>query len=236
MENFGATTITIRQQLVRLKMQEPKPGDIVVFYDGVNDATQSVFHNNPDGHMVAVFQQQLKSMKPHERFLFKLHTKFSQRSAFVRVFLNPIKGGQAPPKEWNEPILANTEEVYLRTILEAREFCQSKGAQFYHFLQPTLFIAPNQTAYEKELLANPWLIPRGMEEAFAAGYPRLRSATQKAVDQGVKGGDLTSAFDTRTNEIFLDYCHINHRGNGIIAQKIFDAVQGELESAKPPAP
>src|SRR5262245_24486126 len=52
-ENLGATTVSIRHQLFRLRTMTPvAAGDIVVFYDGANDIVQSLYYENPTGNMV----------------------------------------------------------------------------------------------------------------------------------------------------------------------------------------
>jgi len=90
-ENLGATTVTIKQQLARLKLEMIEPGDIVVFYDGVNDVIQSIFYNNPEGTIIDESRKQLEGLSAFHRFLFKVHRRLAPYSAFVAVLLNPVK-------------------------------------------------------------------------------------------------------------------------------------------------
>ncbi len=47
-QNYGTSTVTVAQQLERLKTLVLKPKDIVVFYDGANDICQGLFYANPE--------------------------------------------------------------------------------------------------------------------------------------------------------------------------------------------
>jgi N-acetyl-gamma-glutamylphosphate reductase len=63
---------------------------------------------------------------------------------------------------------------------------------------------------------------------YAAGYPALRRAAQRASAQGVTSIDLSGAFDARRQEIFLDYCHVTEPGNEIIGRAIYATLRESL--------
>ena len=226
-ENLGATTVTIKQQLARLKLEPIGPRDLVVFYDGVNDVLQSIFYNNPDGNIIDESRKQLEGLSSVNRFLFKVHRRLAPYSAFVAVFLNPIKPARNT-KEIDSSAVTTAAQKYRETILQAAEYCRTKGVKFVHFLQPCLLAAPPKSSYEKSLLENGWLTAPGMDRAFQMGYPALRRACQEAADAGVPNFDLSACLDSRVDEVYLDYAHVNHVANQMIARAIFDRLSAIL--------
>ena len=51
--NMGATSIHSAQQFGRLKSEiNLNEGDLVIFYDGVNDVLQRIIYQNRDGYMI----------------------------------------------------------------------------------------------------------------------------------------------------------------------------------------
>lgn len=96
---------------------------------------------------------------------------------------------------------------------------------FIHVLQPCLYSIRNPSKYESGLLANGWLYPGELHSVFAVGYPLSRQQVRKARELGVSSYDVSSAFDHRKSEIFLDFCHVNHVGNEILAERIAELIQ-----------
>jgi lysophospholipase L1-like esterase len=232
-ENYGATSITIRQQLVRLKGTPLRAGDRVVFYDGVNDVLQSVFYRNPDGYILGESKRMLTNMPPLARLVFKLHGRLSPYSELAALVLNPARSmSAAPPAPFDESLLVRLRQDFASVLKEADQYCRSQGATFTHFLQPNLFSSPPQTAYELTLLANPWLVPAGVGAAFQAGQPVLREVCAAALKEGQLGADLSDCLQKHPGEIFLDFCHVNHAGNELVAR----AMLASLQAAKPATP
>ncbi|MCI0540230.1 MAG: SGNH/GDSL hydrolase family protein [Verrucomicrobiales bacterium] len=218
-ENFGATTVTLKQQLARLKLEPIGKGDVVVFYDGDNDVILSIFYNQPDGTIVDESRKQLEGLGSLQRTLFKIHRRLAPYSSFIAVLLNPIKPAQLS-KQIEPSVLEAAARQYRESMLEAADYCRLKGAKFVHFLQPCLLISGRKSAYETNLVENGWITPPGVARAFELGYPVLRRAGQEAAEQGVANFDLSNCLDSRTEEVYLDSYHVNHVGNQMIAHAI----------------
>ena len=197
-----------------------EPGDIVVFYDGVNDVIQSIFYNNPEGTIIDESRKQLEGLSAFHRFLFKVHRRLAPYSAFVAVLLNPVKPN-AKSREIPSSTVGVAARQYQQSILEAAEYCRSKGVKFVHFLQPCLLAAPAQSRYEKRLLENGWLTAPGLARAFEVGYAALRRSCSEATEAGAASFDLSACLDSRTHEVYLDYAHVNHVANERIAKAIY---------------
>jgi hypothetical protein len=219
-ENLGATTVTIQQQLARLKMETIGPGDVVVFYDGVNDVIQSIFYNNPQGTIIDESRKQLEGLGAFNRFLFKVHRRWAPYSAFVAVLLNPVKPS-AQSREIDSSTVGVAARQYRQSILQAAEYCRSMGGKFAHFLQPCLLSAPAKSPREKRLLENGWLTAPGLSRAFEAGYAAFQRVCSETAEAGVADFDLSGCLDSRAEEVYLDYAHVNHVANEMIAKAIY---------------
>lgn len=222
--NMGATTITSKHQLWRLNNTKILSGDVVVFFDGVNDIIQSLYYKNPDGSMVAENRQTLQKKNIITRLRLYVSAKYSGVSSFVRRFVNPYSP-EPKPIAIKEKLRKSFAENYLDNITKASLLASEKNCTFIHVLQPCLYSISNPTKYESRLMANGWLYPSELRAVFAVGYPLSRQQVGKARELGVSSYDLSNAFDHRKSEIFLDFCHVNHVGNEILAERIAELIK-----------
>ncbi len=221
--NFGASSITIKHQLYRLKTDSDiKKGDIVIFMDGINDVVQTLIYQNPRGTMIQHNREKIEKAGWAARVILYIYSKMEPHSAFVRRFLNPFEPAHMKI-EVSDKLLDTLEENYFRAIMQAHEFTTSKGATFYHFLQPNLYALSNHTRYETELLLNHYINEKAAPEAFRLGYPRLARASTRAAEQGINSYNISraSSFENRKTEIYLDGGHVNEVGNALLANELF---------------
>ncbi len=224
-QNYGTTTVTTAQQLERLRTCFLKPGDIVIFYDGVNDIYQGLFYANPEKTMIQRNRQAIKDMS----FLQKSMLALSRKSKFAQLFLDPIDRSMPhhlSDKVRMNQILGSMKAQFISAIKDANDYSSKNQAIFFHFLQPHLFSNETLSEYEKQLSKNFFIIPRGIKEAFLIGYPELKTATTE-LSASIPSYDLSNILNEHTNseEYFLDNCHVTHKANEIIARKIFDALR-----------
>ena len=219
--NLGATSLTTKHQLWRLMNNAKgiKKGDIIVFYDGVNDIIQSLYYKNPTGTMINANREQIDQSAYLQKIIFYLYGKYSKHSAFVRRFLYPFD-----PEERNVnlsvELVTQLKQSYFENIVEASRYAKKKGATFFHFLQPSLYTVSSLTAWEQQLISNGWLFPKELKNIYAVGYPALREAVVDLQNRGVVSFDISDALNGRKHEIFFDFVHVNQNGNELIAQAI----------------
>ncbi|MEW6386052.1 MAG: hypothetical protein AB1491_00830 [Thermodesulfobacteriota bacterium] len=228
-ENYGTVAMNAAQQTERLLNTPVHPGDIVIFYDGVNDAYYSLAMAYIDGWRPGLEHFQVKRLNWWQRRLHEWHLRYQKNSAAVRLLFDIYD--RRPPatlvdKAILEQNLDKMAEKYRQSLIDAQQYVSSRGGKFYHFLQPNLIAAGEQTPYERELSQNYLDNPPGLDLSIKIGYPGLRKANKLAEAEGVKSFDLTQALEKRQpgEEFYLDLCHINHAGNKRIAQAIFDLV------------
>jgi hypothetical protein len=220
-------------QVDRLRATPLSEGDVVIFYDGVNDIFQGLYVGALD-HTISYHNEVTRASLPAwNRLLLNL----AEHSAFTRVFLNPIGEDRVPFHLQDEARRADLrkalEKHYQSELLAAHDYVQQQGATFYHFLQPNLFNQSYRTRYEEQILRNPRLFaPPGMALGFDEGYPQLAKVSALFRHQyGVGGAELLDVLLPRPStetEYFLDSCHVNHEGNRIVAEAIARTINDGL--------
>ena len=211
--NFGVTSVSTQQQLERLAQTELVAGDIVVFYDGVNDVLQGVLYGNPGDTIYG----NDKSRPLGQKLLYRL----SKRSVAMRHLLARANANYR---------IANLDERvtltaarYRDNLERAESLATAQGASFVHFLQPTLYSLARRGEYENKLLTFGF-VPVQAEEAFVATYPEIAKVAHRRAHERRAEFDLTAIFDGLEEPVYLDGWHINHRGNEVVAQHMFAAL------------
>ncbi|MDH5515319.1 MAG: hypothetical protein OEY45_09175 [Gammaproteobacteria bacterium] len=208
--NLGVTSINTNQQLERLKQTALEENDLVIFYDGVNEVVQGVMFGNTEGTITG--------SERNRPVWQKLMYKVASHSYIVRRTL----AGSVRNYRINdlEERISRTVERYRQNIVEAMNHTRNRGANFMHFLQPSLFSLARPGEYEQNLLLLE-IVPIQAEHAFRAAYPQLEQVVVENRNRGIPDFSLTSAFDDLDDPVYLDFCHVNHTGNMAIAAAIF---------------
>ncbi len=215
--NFGVTSVSTNQQLERLEQTQLAAGDIVVFYDGVNDVLQGVLYGNAGDTIYG----NDRSRSFGQRLVYRL----SKNSVAARYLLTSANANYQIADLAARVALA--ADRFRSNVERAQRSVQARGASFAHFLQPALYSLARRGDYERQLLTFGF-VPVQAEQAFTAAYPELRAVVAARAKRGAADFDLTGAFDELAEPVYLDGWHINHRGNEVVAAHI---LQG-LEAAK----
>ncbi len=217
--NYGATSVNVKQQLERFHRDiKIRKQDIVIFYDGVNDVIQGVYHGNSDGWIVG------NNRKTH--YLIILLRKYKKYSAILRFFNKELT---TAPNITDENIHL-TSRNYFDVISKMDDILRENNGNFYHFLQPHLFTKQSHNNYEKKLEEIESIIPVNIPRALIETYPHLVKTAQNLEFSY----DLSSVLDTLKQSPYLDFCHINEYGNRIIASNIFNIVKNDLVKLSSP--
>ncbi len=240
--NHGVPGFTARQQVERLREVSLSEGDLVIFYDGANEVSQSIFEAGVGPEFEAVVDAEPEKWSLAQRITHAVWRKLHRHSVFVRRFLNV-----ATNQRWRVPahlrsagalelLLGRTAEEYEEALRAAIESTRARDAQLLHFLQPTLFTRAEPTTYERTLRENHNIVFAGLRIAHEAGYPILREVIA-GFDGSLRSYDLSGALDDRAvgEEYFIDDCHITHHGNRVIARRIFatiDALVGGADDTR----
>lgn len=101
------------------------------------------------------------------------------------------------------------------------------GADYFHFLQPSQYIAGAKVLTAEELSTA--YLPGSLQSIYAATYPMLAQRGEALREAGVRFFDLTRTFADVAETIYIDTCcHVNQRGNELLAARMLDAVKPVL--------
>jgi hypothetical protein len=117
------------------------------------------------------------------------------------------------------------------------DLCERNGVLYLHFLQPNQHLPGSKplSKEERERFARP---DDAVAPMVVRWYPRLRAAGEELRAAGVRFNDLTQIFADRPATLYIDgCCHLNRRGNRLLARAVGRVTAQELVSwiARPAA-
>jgi len=203
--NHGESGFVSRQGVARLVnlVNQDAPMDVVIFYDGCNDCLSLCSADvSINGH-----REEAKIAQKLEHRWQVIDTLFG---SIQMVIEKVVKKGKRPPS------LCRDNPAYAKkvasTLVNNWKIAQSvaalRGAEFHAILQPVAAIGHPNIEY---------LTERGDETDWHMVYPFVREI--QARENLVWIHDFTDAFDV-DEYIYIDGCHVNGRGNQIIAKRL----------------
>ena len=106
----------------------------------------------------------------------------------------------------------------INALISANEYCVSRGVQMIALLSPNLYTLRTKSQYERQL-----------EKRFSIDMRNLVLDAYRRYDDWAKetpyAVSATHIFDNAAAPVFLDWAHVNARGNEIIAEFIFEELQ-----------
>jgi hypothetical protein len=191
--------------------------DIVIFYDGVNDAAflcPKVITDLPAHRMVPMYREKLYAgtMTTVKELL---------ASVFVDDILRVIQKGTFRPTPENSPYDCTTNlekaeaiaEIMMKNWEMAHEIVTARNGKFIAILQPAAFIGKPKTDYLK--------LDEDLGKNVQEIYTRLK---QKIAERNYPWiVDLSDKFDG-DQYVYIDFCHVSPNGNQIMADEISQVV------------
>jgi len=215
--NMGATSIHSTQQFARLRTEvQLNEGDIVVFYDGVNDVHQRIVYENQEGYMYG---------DPKNESIFLKALRLAATYSSIAKFLLDTMIDNVRPISIS--LVDESVSNYVETLRDVKNYVIGQNAIFIHFLQPTLFTKATLNDYETSLIEFGYpFVTKQSKLAFEAAYPKIMERLQ-AEEYSVS---LIDSFDKLDLSPYLDFCHVNHIGNEVIANQIWSEIALRLDS------
>ncbi len=238
--NMGFIGLQVSDQNNLLRMVDLKPGDVVVYYDGVNNIpnySESGLQQNHDAldrvYIKAAIDQTESSIRK-AKILQALYDSLSQLSEFSELIYliqtHNWKLSRLPVDDpvWLDQLITDTLETYYGGIIEAYERVTNSGAYFFHYMQPTLMVQENFTEREQLLMDT-----LGKMYSFHKVQDAILENNDQLIQMGIHSVDLTGilAVENRPGgaEVYNDLCHLNYLGNQLVADAIFDDLQQYLK-------
>jgi len=194
----GATTIDRVQML--LQVTNIKKGDVVVFYFGDNDSGW-IDH---------------RTGKPSEQLIW-LPIRVLRALSDVGSETAKWMYGEFAPRSFHKFSRLAVEDT-IDALNHAFEHCENISAHMIAVLQPNLFTLLTKSEYEKKL-----------ERRFSRDIKTLVIDAYKNYEVWIKTVPYcvlaTHIFDNAPAPVFLDWAHVNARGNELIAKFIFEELK-----------
>lgn len=187
--------------------------DIVISYTGCNNANRYQYEN--------LF------ISSYQETLFK---SLARRGIDISGEVHKVYCGICPN--------VDVYEYWYMQVRMLHGVCDSLGIRHKVFLQPLLF--QKKTLYSSDAdIAVLWnaLFHKELSEYVGIDAPvQYQSLLQNAklfAEKGMESEDawlesLTDVFEKEEN-VYMDYCHVYEKGNQIIAENIFQRIEGELQ-------
>lgn len=215
--NFGETGYVSTQEVIELlrQLQEGNIPDLVIFYDGVND-------------VYAALQSGVAGLPQNEwkrRTEYNLTNRYNQlRRLFVDMTLDrfclgaKLKGLGArlqPPA--NRTLKEDLEQDIFRTYLANLKAVDALGRAFgfttLFYWQPVIYFKPHLSDFERKFTGE-----EPMQTVYQKTYALARSEAGRL--QPYRFHDISAIFAESTAPLYVDYCHVNETGNGLIARRM----------------
>ena len=119
-------------------------------------------------------------------------------------------------------------QIWEESSKQMQAICRANGIEYFHFLQPNQYDKGSKPLAEAELKIA-FLENYPYRPGVERGYPLLREAGQRLIASGEHFVDLTDIFKTTREVIYADTCcHLNERGNEMIAVQIAKSIVESL--------
>jgi hypothetical protein len=215
--NFGEKGWVSTQDVLMLmrQLQAGNIPDMVVFYDGLNDALFALENGRADGH---AGQKRISVLLEHPLAGALLDSNLSKFILPRLAHFRP-RAPQAAPDDSLASAVADTYLANTR-IVEALAF--QYGFKFEFFLQPIISIDPKDlTAEEQKMSAEmDYTAPE-----FRALVSRVYALIAARSPASGKIRPLTKVFAGQKSQLWIDWVHVTPEGNKMVA----DAMAGSLQ-------
>lgn len=245
--NFGEIGYVSTQEVIALmlELQRGNIPDIVVFYDGVNDAIaaiQSGVAGVPQNEQNRVTEfDWRKDSGP----LLDLQPIILGRLALYRLsrsavsLLRSSRFGSSPEETPTqaEPLANAVLDVYLRNVSLVDSLANRFGFKTVFFWQPTAFTKSILSQEERNLLDRRLIrIGRLQGSRLAPFFGQVSKAFEERLStRKIENGnvyDLSAVFDGEVGTVFLDPFHVLESGNDRIAAAMTQVLQSAAARAK----
>lgn len=132
-----------------------------------------------------------------------------------------------PPQRFADEagLYEHCARIWMRSSLQLHQLCSANGIRYFHFLQPNQYVPGSKSMGADEKTAA-WFPGDPGKKPVEKGYPLLIREGRSLTDQGVAFFDLTKLFADHPEATYKDpCCHLNDRGNELLAKVIADAIR-----------
>jgi len=230
--NMGESAYVSTQQIIALvrQLQQNNVPDVVVFYDGFND-TWSAYQQGVPGipQNEENRKAEFNALKWPMRLFIRLLAEQVDNLAVVQVCRGmhrrlfqeraPNSRGDGCSKSLMEQhgyLAENVIDTYRANIDILNALSNYYGFQVLCYWQPTLFTKRRLASQEKQIKNTLTQRNPKMEKFYANVYKLMRERSSAFSNWQ----NIESIFDNYTFDLYIDECHVDEKGNEIVAYKM----------------
>lgn len=229
--NAGVDSANTSQELERLEF-ELKAGlrpDIVIGYHAYNDIVNGIYFNEPEGVMFDYesrnkVKELIKKITPtniYERIRLEAD-KNNDNIRKVQEHLNDISKVRE--------LAVRTGQVFTDNNLKMHELSLQYGFKYYCIVQPVGVYGDYPDSFEDVKRVRKWA-SKYMPKFFIAcdeGYAVMKKSVEDLKKKNVAAYDWSGLFLNKKDNIFIDACHVNSKGNKIVAEAMAKMIQEQM--------
>ncbi len=228
--NFGESGYVNTQEvivLLRLLQEGSKP-DIVVFYDGVNDAYSTYqsgaagFPQN-EGNREEDFNLTRDSKRAGDLSRIVL-SNFVKRLSLYRLAssvvgrMQGLSAQRANAARDDDKLASDTEQVYAANMEIVEQLGQHWGFIPIFYWQPVIYSKDRLTPYEQGQAT----ASKDIESVLRSAYGHVRSSAALARRSDFHNlDDVLNGYD---KPFYIDFAHLTEYGNKVVAERMFDDI------------
>jgi lysophospholipase L1-like esterase len=226
--NFGASAYVSTQEVIALlrELQRQNKPDLVVFYDGVNDAFGAYQHrgvaglpNNESnrerefnllrpGHLGRLYREALL-VTFESSSTYQVVRAIARRATGRDVFRVELDRFAARP---SDQVASEVARVYAWNMKLAGSLGQTYGFKTLSYWQPNVFTKDQLTSYERMV----WSKGKELEVYYA----QARDAVAALLVDVDWFHDISDVFRGDAKPYFIDDVHVTGAGNRVIARRM----------------
>jgi lysophospholipase L1-like esterase len=196
--------------------------DLVIFYDGVNDVV-SAFQNNEAGQPSNALNR-INEFNMGLTYSNRLHFMLTKTNIY-----NALKKLASPSfvtSQSSEKLSQSIATNYYENVKITKALSEAYNFKVLNFIQPQLFSKKNKIGIEITAVKE----TSYYNSLFSKTYSLFSNSTSEFSDQII---NLKTVLNPYQEPFYLDFCHINERGNKIVAQEIFKTIKDSLLKTPP---
>lgn len=206
--------------------------DMVVFYDGVNDVIASYQRDAPGLHrqwslLANLVQGTTSASSTHpliqwmqQSFTFRYVDGLLQESAPVEE----TDQAEIPVEMSEAPLSRQTADTYIENYQMVTALGEAYGFSTHFFWQPVLIVEDKPIAGQEDALAQ--APPDDLRNLFRDTYAAIKTDADTFDNLHY----IADIFNDVDEMLYIDYNHVSTRGNQLVAEAIYDAINSEINN------
>lgn len=226
MGGFGSTQEFIKFSDILRRVEQTELPDLVIFYDGYNDAAQAMTFGA--GNLQEDITAKLRFMiegNYDPLLAYFVSNKIAAHSEFWRINIAPLANRYFEQATINlrPPLDQDYEKavaVYIRNTKLIRAISSEFGVRPVFVLQPMIFTKKSLTQFEESVLRDVVNV-NGPHADYMRGFYQSVKIQMASYGEFI---DLTNALDDRQETDFIDHGHTAPGTGIIIGKALYDAL------------